>query len=416
MHFFTSANSRPCPAPVNNRHILIANNIYPPIMAGGAEIIVANLAEGLAAQGHRVTVLSTCGPEMEPHPVEARNGVTVLRFFPKNLYWSFTRGERSGAQKALWHLRDAWNLTAGEHYRAILAEQKPDLLHTHLIDGMSATLWRRARQAKIPVLHTAHDYHLLCPRAFMLTRSLALCTRPQLGCSLYRRWHLHTAREVDLFCSPSRFLLDKHLESGLQAKATAVVRNGIVLPKIDTATKPSDKTRFLFPARLTLEKGCRVLLEAIKLLPKEFNGEIIVAGKGALAEDFIAAAATDPRLRYVGYVSGDEKEALFQSAHVLLLPSLWYENAPVVIVEAAAYGMAVIGSHIGAIPEFIRDQETGLLFEAGNPQALAEAMLKLARQPELISCFAANAQTLRDECSLENMIGNYSAHYKRLLS
>ena len=64
-------------------HVVVANNIYPPIMAGGAELIVAWLAEGLAARGHRVTVVSTCGPEMEPYPVETVNGVTVIRFFPR---------------------------------------------------------------------------------------------------------------------------------------------------------------------------------------------------------------------------------------------------------------------------------------------------------------------------------------------
>lgn len=68
-------------------HILIANNIYPPIMAGGAELIVAELAEGLVRRGHKVTVVSTCAPESEPYPIEIRNGVEVIRFFPKNRYW-----------------------------------------------------------------------------------------------------------------------------------------------------------------------------------------------------------------------------------------------------------------------------------------------------------------------------------------
>ena len=66
-------------------HVLVVNNIYPPIMAGGAEPVVPGSSEGLVARGHRVTVVSTCGPDMEPHPVETRNGVTIIRFFPPNL-------------------------------------------------------------------------------------------------------------------------------------------------------------------------------------------------------------------------------------------------------------------------------------------------------------------------------------------
>lgn len=399
------------------RHILIANNVYPPIMAGGAELIVAYLAEGLAAQGDRVTVVSTCGPEMEPYPVENRNGVEIIRFFPKNFYWSFTRGHKPAYQKALWHLRDAWNRDASTRFKAILAEKQPDLLHTHLIDGMSAVLWRRAKQAGIPVLHTAHDYHLLCPRAFMLTRSMALCTKPQLGCQIYRRWHLHTANDVDLFTSPSQFLINKHIENGLKARATAVIRNGIPLPQVAArARDPQAPLKFLFPARLTIEKGCEVVLAALQHLPSDLNFELTVVGKGALEEKFTAAAAQDKRLRFLGYVSGEQKTQVFSQSDCLIIPSLWYENAPVVIVEAAAYGMGVIGSRIGAIPEFVKDQETGLLFEPGNPQALAAAMIELIRNPQRLPQFAANAQPLLAECTVDRMVANYSNAYQTLRS
>ena len=95
-------------------HILVVNNIYPPIMAGGAELIVAWLSEGLASRGHRVTVVSTCAPHMEPYPTETSNGVTVIRFFPRNVYWSFARDAATAVIGGmLWHLRDAWNSDAG---------------------------------------------------------------------------------------------------------------------------------------------------------------------------------------------------------------------------------------------------------------------------------------------------------------
>ncbi len=142
-------------------------------MAGGAELIVAWLSEGLVERGHRVTVVSTCGPDMQPYPAEKRNGVTVIRFFPRNVYWNFAREGQSPVRRALWHLRDAWNRDAARRFRAILADGPPDIVHTHLIDGFSASIWRRARQRGVPVVHTAHDYHLLCPRAFLLTRELA---------------------------------------------------------------------------------------------------------------------------------------------------------------------------------------------------------------------------------------------------
>ncbi len=75
---------------------------------------------------------------------------------------------------------------AGRRFRDILADASPDLVHTHLIDGFSAAIWRRARRAGMPIIHTAHDYHLLCPRAFLLTRDWQICRNPTAVCRLYR--------------------------------------------------------------------------------------------------------------------------------------------------------------------------------------------------------------------------------------
>ncbi len=384
-------------------------------MAGGAELIVSYLAEGLAACGHRVTVVSTCGPEMEPYPAEITNGVEIIRFFPNNLYWNVTRGSQPAYKKALWHLRDAWNRDAGRRFKAILEERKPDLLHTHLIDGMSAILWRRARQAGIPVIHTAHDYHLLCPRAVMLTQSQRICTRPTLACRAYRTWHLATSRDVNLFCSPSQFLLEKHREAGLQAERTAVMPNGIPLPAASTSQKDTKAPKhFLFASRLTVEKGCQVLLDAIPLLPTELPFALTVAGKGPYEDAFRALAARDPRVSFLGYIQSGQKSSAFKAADCLLVPSLWYENAPVTIIEAAAYGIGVIGSDIGAIPEFVTREENGLLFEAGNPQALAHAIVRVVREESLLSRFAQHGKELAARSGVERMISTYAGHYASL--
>jgi hypothetical protein len=80
-------------------HVVVATNIHPPIMAGDAELIVEWLSEGLVARGHRVTVVSTCRPEMQPYPVEIDNGVTVIRFLPRNVYWRFAPMPVSPAPK-----------------------------------------------------------------------------------------------------------------------------------------------------------------------------------------------------------------------------------------------------------------------------------------------------------------------------
>lgn len=399
-------------------HVMLVNNIYPPIMAGGAELIVSYLAEGLAAQGERVSVVSTCSPAMEPYPPEQRNGVDIFRFFPPNLYWSFERNRAPGMSKVFWHLRDAWNRQAGQKFRAILEKQRPDILHTHVIDGLSATVWAEARRMGIPVIHTAHDYHLLCPRAFLLTRDWKICTNPALACRFYRMWHLDTTRHVDLFTSPSRFLLDRHAEAGMPAAFRAVVHNGIPLPgdmaEVRRVRSPESRKRFLMLTRLTEEKGVTVVLDAIRRLPPELDIELAIAGKGPLEDQVRAAAAGDRRITYLGYLSGEEKRAALIRAGYLLLPSLWYENAPVAIVEAAAYGLGLIGSDIGGIPEFVEPERTGFLFPPGDAQALAALMRRVAEDETIPQRIAVHSHILAQRFAEGRMVAAYRDRYGQL--
>jgi len=395
-------------------HVLLVNNLYPPIVAGGAELVVAYLAEGLAARGHRATVVSTCGPEMEPYPAEIRNGVEALRFFPRNVYWSFAREGHGRVSHALWHLRDAWNRDAARRFRTILADARPDIVHTHVIDGFSASIWRRARRMGVPVMHTAHDYHLLCPRAFLLTRDWKLCTHPTLPCRAYRAWHLRTALDLDLFLSPSQFLLDRHRAAGLAVRRTAVVRNGIPRPPARLPRAPGAGVRFLLLCRLTEEKGVRVVLDAVRALPPELRFVLTIAGRGPLEPVARAAAAADPRVRFAGFVQGEEKHALLSQADHLLIPSLWYENAPVAVVEAAAYGIGVIGSRIGGIPELVTEGRTGLLFEPGDAAALAEIMRGLASGAVALHGLAAEAAAVAARHDIGTMVDAYLGHYAAL--
>jgi glycosyltransferase involved in cell wall biosynthesis len=400
-------------------HVLVVNNIYPPIMAGGAELIVSYLAEGLAGAGHRVSVVSTCGPEMEPYPPEQRNGVEIFRYFPPNLYWSFSRNRGPGFEKVLWHMRDAWNRQAGVKFRALLQKLRPDVLHTHVIDGMSATIWDEARRMGIPVIHTAHDYHLLCPRAFLLTQDWKLCNRPSMPCRVYRGWHLDTARHVDLFASPSRFLLGKHEQAGLRVGDRAVVHNGIPLPvdmaQVRSRRVPESRKRFLMLTRLTVEKGVEVVLKAIRRLPADLDIEVAIAGKGPLEDEVRRAAQLDRRITYLGYLDGDAKRAALSRAGYLLLPSLWYENAPVAIVEAAAYGLGLIGSDIGGIPEFVEPGRTGFLFPPGDVPALAALMTQVAKDADIQPSLAPHSLALAQRFAAERMVENYQAHYEELL-
>ena len=401
-------------------HVIMVNNIYPPIMAGGAELVVANLCEGLVQRGHQVTVVSTCGPEMEPYPVETRNGVTITRFFPRNVYWNFARDSQPRSRRLMWHLRDAWNRDAARRFQAVLDTAPASIMHTHLIDGLSASIWKRARASGIPTVHTAHDYHLLCPRAFLLDRNWRICRRPGLGCQMYRSWHLRTAYDIDLFVSPSRFLINRHRDAGFVPAREAVIRNGIPLPpdaaRIRQTSRGIKRTRFLLMCRLTVEKGVRVALEAALSLAPELPFDLVIAGSGPLEAEIREAAATHPRIHFAGYVTGDEKTTLLASSDHVLIPSLWYENAPLAVIEAAAFGLGVLASRMGGIPELVREGQTGLLFEPGDVNCLAAAMRGLISGAIRFENLASSSWDLVQDHSVDRMVDRYIEQYERLLT
>jgi glycosyltransferase involved in cell wall biosynthesis len=396
-------------------HVLMVNNLYPPIMAGGAELVVAYLSEGLVARGHRVTVVSTCGPDMEPYPREQRNGVDVVRFFPRNAYWNFSREGQPKYRKVIWHLRDAWNSAAGRQFHAIMNDARPDIVHTHVIDGLSASIWRRARAAGLPVAHTAHDYHLLCPRAFLLTRDWRICTNPTVVCRTYRAWHTKTTEYIDLFISPSQFLLEQHRQAGLAVSDTAIVRNGVPLPAVESRRRRSRPLTLLLMCRLTQEKGVGVVLDAMSRLPRSLDLQVTIAGRGSLESTVRSFAETDRRVNFAGFVTGEAKEALLAGADYLLIPSLWYENAPIAVIEAAAYGLGLIGSRIGGIPELVKEDSTGFLFEPGDAAGLANLILRLTKGELELHDFRTAARDVAERHTVARMVDNYLDHYVSLL-
>ncbi len=403
------------PGPQRTLHILLVSSLYPPLVVGGAELVASYLAEELAARGHRVTVLSSCAPGDEG-PIERVNGVDVLRFFPRNFYWGFEPGKRALPLRALWHLRDSWNGAVARRVRRIIDDAPPDVMHSHATSGFSPAIWATAKRAQVPTVHTAHDYHLACPRTTLLTRRGAVCTAPNVGCRAFRAWHLSTTRHIDVFCSPSRFLLDYFTQRGLKAGRACVVNNGIPLPDTGLATPGhADHTvELLFVARLTPEKGTLVVLDAMRRLPPDFPVRLTVLGKGPLEEAVRAAAETDRRITFRGYLRGEEKRQAFAAADLLLVASLWHETAGLVLIEAASHGLGVIASRMGGIPEFLVDGQTGLLVAPGDADALAAAILHLAGDPALLTAIRRNAPSFARQFSVRRMTDEYLDIYRSL--
>jgi glycosyltransferase involved in cell wall biosynthesis len=402
--------------------VLIVNSLYAPFVVGGAEVITEMLATTLAAQGHRVSVATSCSRD-EDRAVERREGVNVYRFFPENRWWlheRFAPGDhRSAIDKLRWRVADAWNRDAGEKFSRILDRVRPDVVHTHNIKGFSPIVWQIARRNGIPVVHTGHSYELICANGSLLGRSGKNCAVRSrcMVCKVHGAWYRPKAVAIDVFCSPSNYLLRAHAEAGVLPKRVALVRNGVSRRGLPATRRDHEDgpVRYLYMGQLAAHKGIDTLIGAIR----RGSGSaftIDIAGRGDGAARLEALAAGDERVRFHGFVEGERKDRLLASADVLVFPSIWVENAPMSIAEAFCYGLPVIGSRIGAIPEFVEHGTNGLLFEAANAAALATCMMELSERPEELRRIKQGARRSgKSWPTAETMSSDYLGIYRSLL-
>jgi glycosyltransferase involved in cell wall biosynthesis len=393
--------------------ILIISTLYPPHVIGGAEKAAALLAEALVRRQHDVAVITL-------HPgggeaVEQRNGVRVYRLPLDNFYWPFGRKEKPGALRRLaWHIREIWNPAAARRIGKILDLEMPEVVNTHNVCGFSLAAWREVKRRKLRLVHTLHDYYLMCPRCTLFHRGRNCETRC-FSCRILTP-HQRLSRWPDAVVSVSRHALDEHLRRHyLEDRPATVVYNIQSAPSSSPSpAKPSAKGTgdliFGFIGRVEEEKGIETLLAATRSL-RSPNWRLRIAGKGLdgyvqrLAERF-----PDPRIEWLGFT---DAEKFYASVDVVILPSLWAEPLPYVCVESLHAGKGLICALSGGIPEIARLSDRVEFFPAGDAARLTEKMnLALASPQAWAERRVADASKLaafQEEFVVESYLREYAA-------
>jgi glycosyltransferase involved in cell wall biosynthesis len=256
------------------------------------------------------------------------------------------------------------------------------------------------KKAGIPIVQTLHDYKLICPNTSFVSQGeicerckghryyqvvLRRCKRDSLAASLvaglevtaHKLLQIYEAN-VDIFITPSQFLKDKLIEHGIKNRIVHVP-NFVDLARFQPEYEKSDY--FVYYGRLVAIKGVYTLLRAMQDVP---NSHLHIAGHGE-AEGEVRRLIDEYGLRNVtllGHLEGSELTELIQKARFTVVPSEWYENYSMTVIESLACGTPVIGSRIGGIVEQVRDGVNGLLFEPGNAAELAEKIHELLDNPE----------------------------------
>lgn len=294
-----------------------------------------------------------------------------------------------------------WNQQTYQELRASISDLKPDVVHFHnTLPLISPAAYHAVKDAGLPVIQTLHNYRLMCPKA-TLYRNNSVCEDciglnfkwPSIKHSCYRdnraasavissMLSLHQLRgtytnKVDAYIALTEFSKNKFIEAGLPADKLFVKPNFL---DFDPGHSYQHGTYALFVGRLTEEKGVRTLLESWRLVS---DVPLKIVGGGPLSDEVAHAAQENPLIEYVGFQSRDEVMALMKNAMMLVFPSLWYEGLPVTIIEAFAVGLPIVASRLGNMSTLITEHETGLLFEANNPQDLSQQVATLKENMSL---------------------------------
>jgi glycosyltransferase involved in cell wall biosynthesis len=412
---------------------------FAPDPCGGTEIYVESLAKALRARGCAVAIAAP-GVRNEAYAVD---GIPVFRF----------RG--TAGNLTLENLYGAGDPVAAESFESILDRQKPEIVHLHAFtSAVSVRLVKSVRQRNIPIVFTYHTPTVSCQRGTLMewgkracdgeisVRRCAACSLHGLGFpapaakllgslpkavgAIFRHagleGHLFTTlrmtelvqhrqaafREIlallDHIVAPSLWVRDVLARNGADLRKVSISRQGITpcRTKIDQSPKTRlvGQVRFACLARFNFAKGLEVIIDALRLIP-DANLSVDVYGiaqgsadKGYL-RDLERSGESDSRIRFHTAFSREECLDILKCYDALLVPSICLETGPLVVLEAFAAGLPVIGSRLGGIAERVRDGVDGVLIDPGNVRAWANVMHQFAEQPDLLSQLRADIRSPR---------------------
>lgn len=395
--------------------ILLVNSLYPPHVRGGAERAVQNLAESLAGSGIEVVVASTV--EEGAAGVGTVNAVKVVYLSIANLYWPFDLVVRPPGRRKLWHLVDAYNPAMKAGLARLIHSERPDVIHTSNLQGISVAAWHAGRAAGLPIVHTLQDYYLTCGRCSRY-RDGRNCARTCWDCLPFLIARRRASAAVDGIVGVSRFILDHHRGLGLFANARfgrVVPHDSFPVPGAPRAGRGAAPLTFGYLGRLVPEKGIEPLLDTFAAR-KDGGWRLWIAGEGDAEyhEKLTRRVPPESRdsIRFLGWVDPGK---FFPEVDVLIVPSRWQEPSPLVVMEAYSHGVPVVASRRGGIPEQVEDGRTGFLFDPDSPGALGRVVERLLADRSLAGRLGQNALGYARENTSGRMLNEYLDAYRAVL-
>tara|TARA_R100000935_G_scaffold11588_1_gene23246 strand:+ start:9201 stop:10415 length:1215 start_codon:yes stop_codon:yes gene_type:complete len=402
--------------------VLLAHNNF--TVQGGAEVFYHEIGRLLEANGHEVAWFS-CAEDGLDTPQAA--------YFPQVEHYA----KGSILAKAVRVPSVIYNRGARAAMVQLIADFQPDIVHAFAIYGrLTPAILDAARSANVPVVLSCNDYKHICPNyklfhhgrlcedckggqfySALLNRcchdSIAVSTASMLEAYVHDQLDIWR-KNVDCFLFASRFMAAKTEEFwGKGRVAIDFLRNPFDTDAHHVPLNAGDY--MLYFGRLIDEKGVNVLVEAARQAP---DVPVVIVGDGPDSEALACAAAALDNVRVVGPAWGGELKSWLQGARAVVVPSLWHENFPYVILQAFAAGKPVIGSNRGGIPELVQAGPHGWLFDPLDAGALAARMAQVVALPDdaLLEMGAAAQIYVADEFNDARVYSDLQRIYGSIIS
>lgn len=373
-------------------NILFVNTLYAPEIGGGAEVVLGVLASGLQARGHAVTVATTSSSNGVT--LDRVDGVQVIRLPLHNIYRYRSDAKRGAAERFIWHALDIYNPVMAQSLGRVIETVDPEVVCFHNVSGFSGSAWGVARRKRKPCVQVLHDYYNLCPRT-QLYRSGQNCVRRCSDCRGFRLGRANSSSKLNAVIGVSHAVLQTHLDHGLfrHVRLRRVVNNALPEGQAVVRNYPATASVFGFIGTLSDHKGVREMLLRFSRLQRDRTLQhirVLVAGGGdASYVSELRGTFASSGIEFLGRVS---PESFYSRVHAVVVPSLWREPFPTVVAEAQLFGLPVIGTKRGGIPEMVTHELNGLLYEPDSQSEFESSVRRLAETPGLVHSLGGAAR------------------------
>ena len=398
---------------------------YPPERIGGTELYTLALARGMTHRGHQVAVF---------HRAPGTPGLTPSDWQDMPTYRA-CNGEMTSISLYRSSFGDA---ALSKAFARVVKDFEPDLIHLQHLKGLPASIVRSARDERIPLVSTLHDYWTVCANAQLLTNyDQTICDGPRYGCTncarcavamldnpasalalpllaalmTWRNFLLERAlHNVEVMIAPTEFVRRWFVTQGWPEDRIEVIPHGIEPPTGDRGRNPGKDQRLhvVYIGGLAWQKGVHTLVEACNGL---HGVQLSIAGDEAFDRAYVShlRSLASPNVQFLGRLERKEVWAALAQAGVVAVPSLWYETFSLILHEAFAAGTPVVASDLGALSEAVRHGVDGWLVAPGDVGAWRETLGLLAEEPSLLSNARANIRPpMTQEDHLDRMEDIYS--------